>query len=114
MKKTSTAKQRWAFLKETLRSHKNQISQSEVSARSFQGFNLTFEDVGPCLEDSANQQPNVSWRKYNVKLPMKNSLPMQIDVRLFTEQISFQDLVGFNNTGNVCKWQMFHYFNNLT
>jgi len=83
----SRAKARWKILAAALR---NKDNVNEHSIRRFDGFRLFTRTL---LTDG--------WYSYKWKAGMQAN---PVHVRLLSSQTSAEQLIGFNNTGNICIW----------
>ncbi|XP_072031907.1 calmodulin-lysine N-methyltransferase-like [Amphiura filiformis] len=92
----SNAKKRWQILKQALlQRQKSAVGSGDtVSVRRFSTFELLSTKL-----ISTNEQEHL-WLQYNCSVfPEFN-----VDIRHLTQQVKVDDLIGFNNTGNVCVW----------
>ncbi|KAK7104957.1 calmodulin-lysine N-methyltransferase-like [Littorina saxatilis] len=97
-KKKEVARQRWRILAETLNGKgSSETQQSAVSVRRFQSYGLLHTHQ---VEDPVTEENDATWYQYTC--PTLPHLTMKI--RHVKETIRPQDLLGFNNTGNVCVW----------
>lgn len=91
--KTVRAKERWKLLAEALKlgkcTHSNQ--PNEYSVRRFGGFNCF--NVEKLLD---------GWQEWKLILQDVENRPVYI--RLLENRTSAEELIGFNNTGNICIW----------
>ena len=83
------AKKRWGILAEVIKSKQTKL-ETDGTKRSFESYNiLKSEIIDKCDE--------FSWQKISYA-------DASVDVRYMTPKLSLNQLVGFNNTGNVCVW----------
>lgn len=94
---TSIAKRRWKFLAKALcRSVQPTVSPDDdlASVRRFTSFSL-FRKTGVI------SKPGENWRVYQASI---NDRDYSIIVHEMAPRFTPADLIGFNNTGNVCIW----------
>ncbi|KAL8618344.1 hypothetical protein ACOMHN_047416 [Nucella lapillus] len=97
-RKKQIARQRWQILAETLRgSNSSETQQCSVSVRRFHTFGLLKQQK---IDSIAEDSEEALWYRYTC--PAFPSL--QMIIRHMCETIRPEDLLGFNNTGNVCVW----------
>ncbi|XP_013386089.1 calmodulin-lysine N-methyltransferase isoform X2 [Lingula anatina] len=99
----SVARQRWLMLGDVLRGRKSRdINSSSVSVRRFSSFGLL--EVTPSVQENGDDGKEADkeclWLHY--KCPSCERL--NIDIRSYTGSFKLGDMIGFNNTGNVCVW----------
>jgi len=83
------AKKRWGILAEVIKSKHTKV-ETDGTKRSFESYNiLKSETIDKCDE--------FSWQKISFA-------DASVEVRYLTPTLSLNQLVGFNNTGNVCVW----------
>ncbi|KAH8276700.1 hypothetical protein KR018_010886 [Drosophila ironensis] len=107
----NTAQKRWKILakvlrkdsEETVSSSSDEFSEEQTaSVRRFKSFDLlrqdSFEDHMSlkCLGKTEN------WYKYRMKLA--NEIEYSVNIHHMERQLTASDLMGFNNTGNICVW----------
>ncbi|KAH8412559.1 hypothetical protein KR009_002989, partial [Drosophila setifemur] len=107
----NTAQKRWKILakvlrkdsEETVSSSSDEFSEEQTaSVRRFKSFDLlrqdSFEDHMSlkCLGKTEN------WYKYRMQLD--NELEHSVNIHHMERQLTASDLMGFNNTGNICVW----------
>ncbi|XP_034666812.1 calmodulin-lysine N-methyltransferase [Drosophila subobscura] len=107
----STAQKRWKILakvlrkdsEETVSSSSDEFSEEQTaSVRRFKSFDLlrqdSFEDHVSlkCLGKTEN------WYKYRMLLD--NDVEYSVNIHHMERQLTASDLMGFNNTGNICVW----------
>ncbi|ALC38759.1 CG10947 [Drosophila busckii] len=105
----NTAQKRWRILakvlrkdsEETVSSSSDEFSDEQTaSVRRFKSFDLlrqdSFEDHVSlkCLGKTEN------WYKYRMQLEQEYS----VNIHHMERQLTANDLMGFNNTGNICVW----------
>lgn len=99
--KRSTAQRRWRILAEALigpRKFMDTEEENEVSVRRFTSFELfRVERV-----DTADP-PDVAaiWSEYSTVLENKR---FALQIRRLKRNFTANELIGFNNTGNICVW----------
>ena len=90
------AAQRWSILANAIKSKRSRSVEGGGSKRSFQSYNLL--KVSPLQEEEEEENTDdCRWRLVSYK---GASLP----VRYLSPRLELSQLVGFNNTGNVCVW----------
>uniref|UniRef100_A0A1A9WXS6 Calmodulin-lysine N-methyltransferase n=1 Tax=Glossina brevipalpis TaxID=37001 RepID=A0A1A9WXS6_9MUSC len=109
----NTARKRWKMLAKVLRKDSEEaISSSseecgeeqEASVRRFKSFDLlrkdNFEDhvTLNCLGKAEN------WYKYRILLENQNHQEFTVNIHHMERHLTASDLMGFNNTGNICIW----------
>lgn len=107
----NTAQKRWRILakvlrkdsEETVSSSSDEFSEEQTaSVRRFKSFDLlrqdSFEDHVSlkCLGKTEN------WYKYRMQL--QNDIEYSVNIHHMERQLTANDLMGFNNTGNICVW----------
>ncbi|KAH8377067.1 hypothetical protein KR093_003295, partial [Drosophila rubida] len=107
----NTAQKRWRILakvlrkdsEETVSSSSDEFSEEQTaSVRRFKSFDLlrqdSFEDHVSlkCLGKTEN------WYKYRMQL--HNDTEYSVNIHHMERQLTANDLMGFNNTGNICVW----------
>ena len=107
---TTSAKARWQMLREALvsskRSLSQQQSQSPFSVRRFSSFDLfdVHEEPTSCRQHDTDENAD-SFRWLNYSYSSAEAQLLAVNVAILTEKAPrLQELVGFNNTGNVCMW----------
>lgn len=91
--KSEVANERWKFLRDALLKKKRYTNETtnQHSVRRFSTFEL-FD-----VKDILPVRPGMKWTMYS-------SSQLTVKVGLIAEDITLQDMMGFNNTGNVCIW----------
>ncbi|CAK9830437.1 Calmodulin-lysine N-methyltransferase [Anthophora retusa] len=102
-KENKTAQRRWRILAKALIGPQEPISidstGDEVSVRRFTSFDLL--RVGR-MENGITEQPEfASWYEYSTVL--ENKL-FTVQIRRLNKNFTANELIGFNNTGNICVW----------
>lgn len=107
----NTAQKRWRILakvlrkdsEETVSSSSDEFAEEQTaSVRRFKSFDLlrqdSFEDHVSlkCLGKTEN------WYKYRMQL--HNDTEYSVNIHHMERQLTANDLMGFNNTGNICVW----------
>ncbi|EDW12955.1 calmodulin-lysine N-methyltransferase [Drosophila mojavensis] len=107
----NTAQKRWRILAKVLRKDSEETVSSSsdefgeeqtASVRRFKSFDLlrqdSFEDhlSLKCLGKTEN------WYKYRMQL--HNDIEYSVNIHHMERQLTASDLMGFNNTGNICVW----------
>lgn len=107
----NTAQKRWRILakvlrkdsEETVSSSSDEFAEEQTaSVRRFKSFDLlrqdSFEDHVSlkCLGKTEN------WYKYRMQL--HNESEYSVNIHHMERQLTANDLMGFNNTGNICVW----------
>ncbi|KAI8042570.1 hypothetical protein M5D96_003883 [Drosophila gunungcola] len=107
----NTAQKRWKILakvlrkdsEETVSSSSDEFTEEQTaSVRRFKSFDLlrqdSFEDHVSlkCLGKTEN------WYKYRMQL--ENDSEYSVNIHHMERQLTASDLMGFNNTGNICVW----------
>ncbi|XP_053958774.1 calmodulin-lysine N-methyltransferase [Anastrepha ludens] len=110
---TNTARKRWKILAKVLRKDSEETVSSSgeefgeeqtASVRRFKSFDLlrqdSFEDhmTLNCLGKPEN------WYKYSVLLDGDGQQEFTVNIHHVERQLTASDLMGFNNTGNICVW----------
>ncbi|XP_018911110.2 calmodulin-lysine N-methyltransferase [Bemisia tabaci] len=93
------ARNRWLLLAHALLNNKENLSVNEVdpvSVRRFQEFGLF-----SIRSSSEVDNDSVSWFDYSTRVADQD---LSVKVRHVSKLITPADLMGFNNTGNVCVW----------
>ncbi|XP_057325782.1 calmodulin-lysine N-methyltransferase [Microplitis mediator] len=98
-RKTTMAQRRWRLLARALTHSSDQLNpaEEEISVRRFTSFGL----VNPTLLENAPVDPESSWYEYSCVI--ENELFIA-QVRRINKTFTANELIGFNNTGNVCVW----------
>lgn len=100
-KKKSTAQRRWRILAKALIGPQEPISvdtEHEISVRRFTSFDLLRVDR---MESSAADPDSAVWYEYSTVL--ENKL-FTVEIRRLNKNFTANELIGFNNTGNICVW----------
>jgi calmodulin-lysine N-methyltransferase len=98
------ARRRWQLLAQALRRRKGNGGENvvpQVSVRRFQGFELIHrEALWPQVKTQflGNSDDWFSYRIY------ENSRDYNVNVHHINRPWTARDLIGFNNTGNICVW----------
>lgn len=117
----SLARERWKILQQAVLSPDDRERQHNSGASNhvggFSSFNLfTVVPASPSLKRRSSpcdetervspKFPAVSeeWITYKVKGNIDKTRHVEVVVKLVSEKVSLETLVGFNNTGNVCVW----------
>ena len=87
------AAQRWSLLASAIKSKHSRSVQG--SKRSFQSYNIL--RVEPLEGIEEDESESCSWRLVSFK-------GASLAVRYLSTRLELTQLVGFNNTGNVCVW----------
>lgn len=93
---STSAKKRWQILKQALLKQRRSAAASSdnVSVRRFSTFGLL------STKPITSNETEHSWLQYN-----SSFFPdFRVDIRHLTQEVKTEDLIGFNNTGNVCVW----------
>ena len=98
-KESSKAKARWKILAKALITNKDpplidSSTNENVSVRRFSGFGLYH------VQKLDKEETNGVWFTYQLKKYTQHS----IKIRLLRDTTTAQQLIGFNNTGNICIW----------
>ncbi|KAH0946618.1 hypothetical protein HN011_000500 [Eciton burchellii] len=100
-KRNSRAQRRWRILARALTGSPELTgseSDEEVSVRRFTSFGL----LSCASLENAPVDGESSWCEYSVQLEDDRSYNVQI--RRISKCFTASELIGFNNTGNVCVW----------
>ena len=82
------ALKRWDILAEVIKTKNSQLDDG--SKRSFQSYNIV--KIEPCYDEEESGWKRVSYKDVSVQ------------VRYLSSKLELNQLVGFNNTGNICVW----------
>ena len=105
-RKRSTAQRRWRILAKALMGSQESVSmnaeddsaEDEVSVRRFTSFGLL---MVARTEKPATEPDSTSWYEYSTVL--ENKL-FTVQIRRIKKNFTANELIGFNNTGNICVW----------
>lgn len=98
-KKKIAARERWQILAATLQGGcASETQQSVVSVRRFQTFG--FLKAHKCDNKSVVEDNRATWYQYTCR----DYPELCMNIRHVCDTIRPEDLLGFNNTGNVCVW----------
>lgn len=108
LKRKQHAQERWKILTKTIKGYcASDTQQSSVSVRRFQSFGLFTTRRREAVAFETSEE--ASWYTYSFMAQPGITITM----RHMSETIKPADLLGFNNTGNVCVWPseevMTHY-----
>lgn len=97
--KSNTAQRRWRILAKALTGSTDYQSESdeEISVRRFTSFGL----LKPILLENTVTDSDSCWYEYSAML--ENEL-FEVQIRRINKNFTANELIGFNNTGNVCVW----------
>ncbi|XP_015606485.1 calmodulin-lysine N-methyltransferase isoform X4 [Cephus cinctus] len=95
----STAQRRWRLLARALTRSPEPFTETEdeISMRRFTSFGL----VNPVILENAVTDPESSWYEYSAVVDSKI---YSAEIRRINKNFTANELIGFNNTGNVCVW----------
>lgn len=97
----NTAQRRWKILARALTSSPEQPIatdvENEISVRRFTSFDL----MKIVRLENTIADPDSSWYEYSAML--ENEL-FDVQIRRINKNFTANELIGFNNTGNVCVW----------
>ncbi|KAM7354320.1 calmodulin-lysine N-methyltransferase [Cochliomyia hominivorax] len=109
----NTARKRWKILAKVLRKDSEEtvsssgeecINEQTASVRRFKSFDLlrqdSFEDHGTL--NYLGKPEN--WYKYKVILDGQTQQEFTVNIHHMERHLTATDLMGFNNTGNICVW----------
>ncbi|EFN69960.1 Uncharacterized protein C2orf34-like protein [Camponotus floridanus] len=99
-KKSTRAQRRWRILARALTGSPEPIgneSDEEVSVRRFTSFGLL--KCAPLV--NAPTDGESSWCEYSTRLDGRS---YDVQIRRISKCFTASELIGFNNTGNVCVW----------
>lgn len=99
-KKSTRAQRRWRILARALTGSPEPIgseSDDEVSVRRFTSFGLL--KCAPLV--NAPTDGESSWCEYSTRLDGRS---YDLQIRRISKCFTASELIGFNNTGNVCVW----------
>jgi calmodulin-lysine N-methyltransferase len=99
-KRSTRALRRWRILARALAGSPQPIgseSDEEVSVRRFTSFGL----LKCALLENMLADGEFSWCEYSTQL---NGQPYNVQIRRISKCFTANELIGFNNTGNVCVW----------
>lgn len=99
----NTAQRRWRILAKTLIGPREEsmftVAENDVSIRRFASFGL-LKTVR--LENAErNEESGARWYEYSGVLENRK---FNVQIRWLTKSFTANELIGFNNTGNVCVW----------
>ncbi|XP_071439566.1 calmodulin-lysine N-methyltransferase-like isoform X1 [Hetaerina americana] len=95
--RNENARRRWKLLARVLQKRDCDWTTKDVSVRRISCFGL----IIPCPIQECDQQYGESlWFGYSAVAANKFS----VNIKHISQKISANDLMGFNNTGNVCVW----------
>ena len=98
-RKKSTAQRRWRILAKALIGPQEPISMDdEISVRRFTSFNLLRADR---VESNTADPDAAAWYEYSAVLDNKL---FTVEIRRLKKNFTANELIGFNNTGNICVW----------
>ena len=89
------AAQRWSILANAIKSKHSSSVETGGSKRSFQSYNIL--KVSPLEQVEGEENSDDRWRLVSYK-------GASLAVRYLSPRLELSQLVGFNNTGNVCVW----------
>lgn len=108
------AKQRWKILKRALLSSDRHVDQpkycegkpNRASVRRFSSFELfkvsnLSSSCAALSDDDAGENLVVNWFQYEYQ---RSTLKVSARVCVLMERATVKEMMGFNNTGNVCIW----------
>lgn len=97
--KTNTAQRRWRILAKALTGSADYQTESDedISVRRFTSFGL----LKALLLENTVTDSNSCWYEYSAML--ENEL-FDVQIRRINKSFTANELIGFNNTGNVCVW----------
>ena len=104
---TTSAKARWQMLREALISSRRSSGQEGTSTSCYSVRRFSSFDIFDIHEDpTSSQHENAdSFRWINYSYSTAEGQMLAVKVAVLTEKAPrLQELVGFNNTGNVCMW----------
>ncbi|KAG7213792.1 hypothetical protein KM043_003012 [Ampulex compressa] len=100
-RKSTDARRRWRILARALTGSPEERPRDrrdeEISVRRFTSFEL----LKTVLLENVPADPESRWYEYSVAL--ENELAA-VQIRRISKSFTANELVGFNNTGNVCVW----------
>lgn len=99
-RKSTRAQRRWRILARALTGSPEPIgseSDEEVSVRRFTSFGLL--KCAPLVNAPADGES--SWCEYSTRLDGRS---YDVQIRRISKYFTASELIGFNNTGNVCVW----------
>ena len=101
--KSVVARKRWQILKNALLKRKQSFALEGIySVRRFSSFQL-FQVSEKQEEPSTNESTSdLHWLTYVYE--GDGGFRVSVDVCMVPDVFSFEEVVGFNNTGNVCVW----------
>lgn len=104
-KKRNTAQRRWRILAKALIGSRESDSVDEeddpedhASVRRFTSFDLL--RIGR-VENPPPESDSATWYEYSTVLENK---PYSVQIRRIKRNFTANELIGFNNTGNICVW----------
>ncbi|XP_023288400.1 calmodulin-lysine N-methyltransferase [Orussus abietinus] len=95
----NTALRRWRLLAKALTCSPRLMSQTkdDISIRRFTTFGL----VSPLVLVNVVTDPGSTWCEYSTVI---NDKFYDVQIRRINKNFTANELIGFNNTGNVCVW----------
>lgn len=98
-RRRNTAQSRWRILAKTLIGSRSVFTDAEddVSVRRFTSFGL----LATVRLENAPEDSNSTWYDYSAILENKT---FKVQIRWIKKSFTANELIGFNNTGNVCVW----------
>ena len=98
-KDCSKAQRRWRLLARALTRSPEPLHDTgdEISVRRFTSFDL----VKHVVLENAVADPESTWYEYRTALDHEI---FEVEVRRINKTFTANELIGFNNTGNVCVW----------
>lgn len=98
-KDSSKAQRRWRLLARALTRSPEppREVEDEISVRRFTSYDL----VKPTILENAVADPGSTWYEYRTCL---DHVVFDVEVRRINKNFTANELIGFNNTGNVCVW----------
>ena len=104
---------RWDILKQAVLNQPREMvyGHKSVSVRSFEGYSLFKKQfiLSPLMHGWSSMPPHtdidrVPGRWYAFSSTHEEYCNLSVKVKLLTGAVAKQDMVGFDNTGNICVW----------
>ncbi|XP_067009847.1 calmodulin-lysine N-methyltransferase [Anabrus simplex] len=102
-KRNEVARRRWKILARALSKNieadVNQVNDYDISVRRVTSFNLF--NCQPTAPKISTEDPSVTWFEYSTTISQETYV---LNIRHPMRNFTAVELMGFNNTGNICIW----------